>query len=308
MTDKARLIDGRALSGTVLEEVAKDAARFKADHGRPPGLAVVLVGQDPASGVYVRMKTRACGNCGIESFSHMLDENPTTDELLSLIDSLNADETVDGILVQLPLPDQIDTRQVLDSVSPSKDVDGFHPVNVGRLARGDENVLVPCTPAGIMRMLDAVGVDPEGKRAVIIGRSDIVGKPVAMLLLHRHATVTICHSRTPDLPGVAREADILVAAVGRPLMVRKDWIKQGAVVIDVGTNKVLEAGAPDEIIKVSEKMADFKKKGYTLGGDVALDAGERAGLLSPSPGGVGPMTIAYLMSNTVKAAVWRAGK
>ncbi len=305
MSDKAHIIDGRALSGTVLEEVKKDAARFKADQGRPPGLAVVLVGQDPASGVYVRMKARACGDCGIESFSHVLDEKTTTDEVVSLVESLNADEATDGILVQLPLPGQIDTRRVLDSVSPLKDVDGFHPVNVGRLARGDENVLVPCTPAGVMRMLDACGVDPLGKRAVVIGRSDIVGKPVAMLLLHRHATVTICHSRTPDLKGVAREADILVAAVGRPLMVKKDWIKEGAVVIDVGTNKVLEEEAPGEILKVPEKMADFQKKGYTLVGDVALDAGERAGQISPSPGGVGPMTIAFLMSNTVKAADWR---
>ncbi len=307
MTKKARIIDGRAISKEVLDEVRKEAAGFAAEHGRPPGLAVVLIGDDPASGVYVRMKTRACGDCGIESFSHSTPENTSTEELLELIDKLNDDESVDGILVQLPLPGQIDTRQVLDRVSPAKDVDGFHPVNVGRLVRGDDNVLLPCTPVGIMKLLDSAGVDPHGKRAVVIGRSDIVGKPIAMLLLHRHATVTICHSRTPDLPGVAREADILIAAVGRPLMVRRDWIKEGAVVIDVGTNQLTEENAPEEILSIPEKRADLEKKGYTLVGDVALDADQVAGMLTPSPGGVGPMTIASLMGNTVKAAVWRAG-
>jgi len=302
-----KIIDGVAIYEKVLEQVRKDVAKFSPVAGRKPGLAVVLVGDDPASTVYVRMKIRECESCGIESFSHRLPAETSTEELLELVDSLNENEAVDGILVQLPLPSGIDTERILDTVDPAKDVDGFHPVNVGRLVRGDTEVLMPCTPAGIIRMLDEYGVDPKGKHAVVVGRSNIVGKPVALLLLHRHATVTICHSRTPNLPDVVREADIVVAAVGRALMVEKDWIKEGAVVIDVGVNSIEKEDAPQVILDDPKRMADFEKKDYTLVGDVSPDAKERAGLITPVPGGVGPMTRAYLMSNTIKAAVWRSG-
>jgi methylenetetrahydrofolate dehydrogenase (NADP+)/methenyltetrahydrofolate cyclohydrolase len=301
----AKPIDGNLIAKKVLEEVAVDAAAFKKEHGRQPGLAVVLVGDDPGSAVYVRMKIRDCGLCGIESFSHRLDAATPTRELLELVERLNGDDAVDGILVQLPLPDDIDTKKILDSINPAKDVDGFHPANVGRLVRGDSEVLMPCTPAGVMRMLEEEGVDPKGKNAVVVGRSDIVGKPMALMLLHQHATVTICHSRTTDLPEVCRSADILVAAVGRALMVEKDWIKPGAVVIDVGMNSLVKDDAPPVILDDPARLADFEKKGYTLVGDVSPDAADAASLMTPVPGGVGPMTRAILMSNTIKAAKWR---
>ena len=303
----AKPIDGNLIAKKVLEEVAVDAATFKKEHGRQPGLAVVLVGDDPGSAVYVRMKIRDCGLCGIESFSHRLDAETPTRELLELVEQLNGDNAVDGILVQLPLPDGIDTKKILDSIDPAKDVDGFHPANVGRLVRGDREVLMPCTPAGVMRMLEEEGVDPKGKNAVVVGRSDIVGKPMALMLLHQHATVTICHSRTTDLAEVCRSADILVAAVGRALMVEKDWIKPGAVVIDVGMNSLVKDDAPPVILDDPARLADFEKKGYTLVGDVSPDAAETASLMTPVPGGVGPMTRAILMSNTIKAAGWRKG-
>lgn len=301
----AKLIDGNEIAAKVLDEVAVEAGKFRKKRGRGPGLAVVLVGEDPASSVYVRMKIRDCGKCGIESFSHKLPATTTTEELLDLIDTLNKDQNVDGLLVQLPLPDQIDTRAILDHIDPAKDVDGFHPKNVGRLVRGDKEVLVPCTPAGVMRMLDEHGIDPKGKNAVIVGRSDIVGKPMALMLLHRHATVTICHSRTLDLAGVCRTADILVAAVGQPLMIKKDWVREGAVIIDVGMNSITREEAPQVILDDPNRVADFEKKNYTLVGDVSPDASGIASLISPVPGGVGPMTRALLMANTIKAANWR---
>ncbi|UCF30214.1 MAG: bifunctional methylenetetrahydrofolate dehydrogenase/methenyltetrahydrofolate cyclohydrolase FolD [bacterium] len=302
----AKIISGTEISEKVLGEVRGEAEAFRSRHGRSPGLAVVLVGDDPASTVYVRMKIRDCGLSGIESFSHHLPGDTPTEEILRIVKDLNGDDRVDGLLVQLPLPDEVDTVSILDSIDPAKDVDGFHPVNVGRLVRGDRDVLMPCTPAGVMRMLDEEGIDPHGRRAVIVGRSDIVGKPMAFLLLHRHATVTICHSRTPDLDRTVRNADILVAAVGRPLMVKKEWVNPGAVVIDVGVNQLTREDAPGHILEDPDRVKDFDKKGYTLVGDVSPDAVEVAGWYTPVPGGVGPMTRAILMANTVKAAKWRA--
>lgn len=302
----AKLLDGNKIAAKVLEEVSVESGEFRNSQGRGPGLAVVLVGEDPASSVYVRMKIRDCEKCGIESISHKLSAETTTEELLDLVDTLNKDHNVDGLLVQLPLPGHIDTRAILDHIDPAKDVDGFNPRNVGRLVRADGEVLVPCTPAGVMRMLDEHDVDPKGKNAVVVGRSDIVGKPMALMLLHRHATVTICHSRTRDLAEVCRTADILVAAVGQPLMVKKDWIKEGAVVIDVGMNAISREEAPPIITDDPARMADFEKKNYTLVGDVSPDAAEAASLITPVPGGVGPMTRALLMANTLKAANWRS--
>jgi len=301
----AKLIDGNEIAAKVLDEVAIEAEEFRKGKGRGPGLAVVLVGEDPASTVYVRMKIRDCGKCGIESFSHKLPAETTTEELLDLVDTLNKDQNVDGLLVQLPLPGHIDTRTILDHIHPDKDVDGFNPKNVGRLVRGDVEVLVPCTPAGVMRMLDEEGVDPKGKSAVVVGRSDIVGKPMALMLLHRHATLTICHSRTLDLAHVCRTADILVAAVGQPLMIKKDWVREGAVVIDVGMNAIGREEAPQIILDDPARIADFEKKNYTLVGDVSPDVADVAELITPVPGGVGPMTRALLMANTLKAANWR---
>ena len=301
----AKLIDGNAIAEKVLEEVSAESQEFRESRGRSPGLAVVLVGEDPASTVYVRMKIRDCGKCGIESFSHKLPAETTTEELLTLVDTLNRDRNVDGLLVQLPLPGHIDTRTILDHISPAKDVDGFNPQNVGRLVRGDGEVLVPCTPSGVMRMLEEEKVEPKGKNAVVVGRSDIVGKPMAFMLLHRHATVTICHSRTRDLAGVCRTADILVAAVGRPLMIQKEWIREGTVVIDVGMNSIGREEAPQMILDDPARVADFEKKNYTLVGDVSPDAAQVASLITPVPGGVGPMTRAILMENTLKAANWR---
>ncbi len=301
----AKLIDGNSIAAKVLEEVAVQAGEFRKSRNRDPGLAVVLVGEDPASSVYVRMKIRDCGKCGIESYSHKLPAETSQEDLLNLVETLNKDSNVDGLLVQLPLPGHIATRTILDHIDPAKDVDGFNPKNVGRLVRGDKEVLLPCTPAGVMRMLEEENIDPKGKNAVIVGRSDIVGKPMALMLLHRHATVTICHSRTKDLQQVCRTADILVAAVGQPLMVKKDWVREGAVVIDVGMNSIGRDEAPQLILEDPERVADFEKKGYTLVGDVSPDAADVASLITPVPGGVGPMTRALLMANTLKAANWR---
>ena len=303
--NSGKLIDGNRLAAKVLEEVAEEARVFVQQHGRRPGLAVILVGEDTASSVYVRMKIRDCGKCGIESFSHSLPEETTTDQLLELIEVLNRDGKVDGLLVQLPLPGHINTKRILDTIDPTKDVDGFHPANVGRLVRADDKVLIACTPSGVMRMLDENGVDPRGMQAVVVGRSDIVGKPMALLLLHRHATVTICHSRTRDLAEICRRADIVVAAVGKPLMVEKDWLKEGVVVIDVGMNSIGPDQAPPVILDDPSRVADFEKKGYTLVGDVSPAAADKASLITPVPGGVGPMTRAILMENTIKAAKWR---
>ncbi len=285
----ARIIDGKAIAAEVREAVAVDVAAMVAKGLPAPGLATVLVGEDPASQVYVRMKQKACAKAGIESFGHVLPVDATQEDVESLVRKLNADPKVNGILVQLPLPKGLDEEKVLNTISIEKDVDGFHPLNIGRLAqKGRESLFVPCTPDGVIYLLDSAGAKLEGANAVVLGRSNIVGMPVALLLVKRNATVTICHSRTKDLPAVCRRADILIAAVGRPEMVRKDWVKPGAVVIDVGVNRVDDA---------------TRERGYRLVGDVAFDeVKEVAGAITPVPGGVGPMTIAMLLRNTVRAA------
>ena len=285
----AKIIDGRAIAKEMRQEIAAEVEQLKAEHGITPGLATVLVGEKPASQSYVRMKRRACEKAGILSFGHYLPEEATQEEVEGLIHDLSADPTVHGILVQLPLPRHLDEEAILGSVALEKDVDGFHPINIGRLAmKGREPLFVPCTPHGCMVLLERAGAQIEGAEAVVLGRSNIVGLPVAMLLLHANATVTICHSRTKDLPAVCRKADILIAAVGRPEMVKADWVKPGAYVIDVGSNKVDDPTT---------------EKGYRWVGDVAFDeVKEVAGAISPSPGGVGPMTITMLLKNTVTAA------
>ncbi len=286
----AKRIDGRAAAAAVRERVAAAASGFKASTGRLPGLATVLVGEDPASAVYVRSKGKATAEAGMESFSHQLPSDTSEEALLDLVVLLNNDDRVDGILVQLPLPPQIDAARIIAAIDPDKDVDGFHPVNAGRLATGLE-AMVPCTPLGCLYLLKQEFGSISGKDAVVIGRSNIVGKPMAMLLLGESATVTIAHSRTRDLPEVVRRADIVVAAVGRAEIVRGDWIKPGAVVIDVGINRV--PGAEDGKAR--------------LVGDVAFDeAAEVASAITPVPGGVGPMTIAMLLRNTIVAAHRRA--
>jgi methylenetetrahydrofolate dehydrogenase (NADP+)/methenyltetrahydrofolate cyclohydrolase len=276
----ATIIDGQAVSADVRARVAERAAAFAARTGRTPGLATVLVGEDPASQVYIRNKIAACEQAGIASFHEHLDASTDQETLLALVDRFNADPVVDGILVQMPLPAGLDGKQVLDRIDPDKDVDGFHPVNVGRLVAGRPG-LVSCTPAGVMELLRRQGTELSGCEAVVVGRSDIVGKPVALLLLHQNATVTICHSRTRDLPATTRRADVLIAAVGRPKMITGDMVKPGAVVIDVGINRTDEG----------------------LVGDVDFASVEPvASAITPVPRGVGPMTIAMLLQNTVTAA------
>ncbi|BAD40832.1 bifunctional methylenetetrahydrofolate dehydrogenase/methenyltetrahydrofolate cyclohydrolase FolD [Symbiobacterium thermophilum] len=284
----AGVIDGKQVAAQVQEEVAREVAALKAE-GLTPGLAVVLVGDDPASKVYTANKERTAKELGMHSVLYHLPATTTQQELADLVMQLNRDPAIHGILVQSPLPEGLDMDAVIRLIDPRKDVDGFHPENVGRLWIGQDG-LVPCTPAGVMRLLDAYGVDPKGKHAVVVGRSNIVGKPMAALLLQRHATVTICHSRTPDLAETCRRADILVAAVGRLQMITAEHVKPGAVVIDVGINPV----------------PGFKKR---IRGDVDFDSvQEVAGLITPVPGGVGPMTIAMLMANTVKAARMQTGR
>jgi methylenetetrahydrofolate dehydrogenase (NADP+) / methenyltetrahydrofolate cyclohydrolase len=286
----AHIIDGKAAAAEVRARVAKLAADFTRKAGRPPGLAAVLVGEDPASAVYVRSKGKATAEAGMASIAHKLPYTTSESELLDLVHRLNLDDAVDGILVQLPLPPQIDSSRVIAAIDPAKDVDGFHPMNAGRLATGLD-ALVPCTPYGCLYLLKQELGSLAGKEAVVIGRSNIVGKPMALLLIGESATVTVAHSRTRDLPDVVRKADIVVAAVGRPQMVEGDWIKPGAVVIDVGINRV-----PAE---------DGKSR---LVGDVDFaSASERAAAITPVPGGVGPMTIAMLLRNTIVAARRRAG-
>jgi len=279
-----------------------------ASKGCAPGLAVVLVGNDPASEIYVRNKIKTCHDLGIYSESITPSASITTEDLLAIVHSLNERPEIDGILVQLPLPKHIDTKRILLAIAPSKDADGIHPCNVGALVAG---LPAPraCTPAGIMELLKRGGIPIAGKRAVIVGRSEIVGKPVAMMLLHDHATVTICHSRTPNLAAVCREADILVAAIGRPAMITADFIRPGAAVIDVGMNRVTDRELVESICrKLPKKMASFEEKGTLLVGDVdPTDMMERSGAYTPVPGGVGPLTIAMLMVNTVAAAERRAG-
>ena len=296
----AKIIDGKRIAEQVEGEVLREVQEM-ARSGLTPGLVVVRVGDDPASEVYVRSKERKARELGIQGRQLHLPTDTSEDALLAEIRSLNADVQVDGILVQLPLPRQIDTKRILDAVDPEKDVDGFHPVNVGKLHAGRPS-LVPCTPAGVMRMLDAIGFDPSGKRAVVVGRSDIVGKPVAALLLHRHATVTIAHSRTPDLGAVVREADLVVAATGKPMLIVREMLKPGAVVIDVGINRV-DRDHPAYAQLSARKKEIVEKKGSTLVGDVDFEgASEVASWITPVPGGVGPMTIAMLLENTVRAA------
>jgi methylenetetrahydrofolate dehydrogenase (NADP+) / methenyltetrahydrofolate cyclohydrolase len=303
----AKILDGTSVAKSIREEVAAEVAAY-AKRGLRPGLAAVLVGNDSASQIYVSNKVKTCEQLGLHSEKIELPETTTTDELLSLVRDLNSRDEIDGILVQLPLPGQVDSALVLDSVDPRKDVDGFHPVSAGRLMLGEPG-LRPCTPAGIIEMLDRYNIKMKGARAVVLGRSRIVGLPVALLLLHNHATVTICHSRTEDLPAVAREADILIAAIGRTAMIDASYIKPGAAVIDVGMNRVttredLERFFGDD----SKRRAAFDKNGYTLVGDVnPREAAEVAGYLTPVPGGVGPLTIAMLMKNTLSAMVMRRG-
>jgi len=285
----AIIINGTAIAKEIREKAAEDTAALVADGYAPPGLATVLVGSNPASEVYVGMKQRTCARLGIESFGRTLPVDASQEDVENVVKELNADPRVNGILVQLPLPKHLDEESVLRTISERKDIDGFHPLNIGRLAqKGREPLFVPCTPDGCMYLLEKTGVEFEGANAVVLGRSNIVGMPAALLLVKRNATVTICHSRTKNLPEVCRSADILIAAVGRVEMVKKDWVKPGAAVIDVGTHRIDDPS---------------KEKGYYLTGDVAFDeVKEVAGAISPSPGGVGPMTIAMLMRNTVRAA------
>jgi methylenetetrahydrofolate dehydrogenase (NADP+)/methenyltetrahydrofolate cyclohydrolase len=303
----AKLLDGASVARAIKDEVAVEVADY-AKRGLRPGLAAVLVGNDPASQIYVSNKVKTCAELGLYSEKIELAETASTEEVLALVDDLNSRDDIDGILVQLPLPRQVASALILDSVDPAKDVDGFHPVNVGRLAIGEPG-LRPCTPAGIIEMLDRYQIKLEGARAVILGRSRIVGLPMSLLLLHRNATVTICHSRTPDLAAVAREADILIAAIGRMAMVDGSYIKPGAAVIDVGTNRVTEASDLERLFGDDQKRrAAFAKNGYTLVGDVnPREAAEVAGNLTPVPGGVGPLTIAMLMKNTLAAMKMRRG-
>jgi methylenetetrahydrofolate dehydrogenase (NADP+)/methenyltetrahydrofolate cyclohydrolase len=298
----ARFLDGARVGGEIREEVKQQVTALR-EAGVVPGLAAILVGDNPASEIYVRSKTRACGETGIHSETLRLPASTTTAGLIEQIEILNRRPDIDAILVQLPLPSPIETSEVLARVRPEKDVDGFHPQNVGRLVQG-RPTLVPCTPAGILELLRRENVPLLGARAVVIGRSDIVGKPMALLLLHQHATVTICHSRTRDLAGVAATADLLVAAMGKAALVRGDFIKPGAVVVDVGMNRVERpAEVRDYFGDDAARLEQLEKKGYTLVGDVhPREARHVAGALTPVPGGVGPLTIAMLLANTVKAA------
>ena len=290
----AQLIDGKAIAAQIYEEIKAEVAELKEKHGITPGLATVLVGDNPASQTYVRSKQRTCTKVGFHSVGEHLPADASQEEVEAVVRRLNDDPAIHGILVQLPLPKHLDEEKILGTISIEKDVDGFHPLNIGRLSmKGREPLFVPCTPAGCIELLVRSGVEIEGKEAVVLGRSNIVGLPVAMLLLHRNATITICHSRTKDLPAVCRRADILIAAVGRPKMVKADWVKPGAAVIDVGINRVEDPTT---------------KRGYRLVGDVDFDeVKEVAGYLTPVPGGVGPMTIAMLMWNTLAGAKRAAG-
>ena len=305
----ARLLDGPTVASAIREGVSPDVQAFTTSAGRPPGLGIVLVGGDPSSEIYVRNKVKAGGESGLWVDLQRLPATATLDELLALVARLNTSDRHDGILVQSPLPAGMGkhaAQRVFDAIDPAKDVDGFHPVNVGRLVQGRAH-LVPCTPSGVMVMLDHYGIGLARSRAVVIGRSEIVGKPMAMLLLQRDATVTICHSKTPDLPSVAKEADILVAAIGRPGFVTPAFVKPGATVIDVGINRVADAEVARDLFPPdSPRLADFARRGSVVVGDVHPSVAEVAGALTPVPGGVGPLTIAVLLRNTVKAAMARA--
>jgi methylenetetrahydrofolate dehydrogenase (NADP+)/methenyltetrahydrofolate cyclohydrolase len=306
-THRAELLDGRLAADAIKREVAAEVAALKAERDVTPRLAAVIVGDDPASAVYVRNKIRACAEVGIASEHLPLPAATTTAELLAVVKRLNQDEDVDGILVQLPLPKQIAEIEIIDAIDTAKDVDAFHPMNVGLLALGRPR-FVPCTPAGIIELLDRNQIPIAGASACVIGRSQIVGTPVASLLLQRHATVTICHSQTRDLPAVARQADILIAAIGRPAFVTSEFIKPGAAVIDVGVNKIDDPGKAREFFgrDAQQRIEGIEKKGYTLIGDVhPAEADRVAGKRTPVPGGVGLLTVAMLMKNTLQAARWR---
>jgi len=302
----ALILDGTKIAQEIRSEVAAEVKTMAAA-GIRPGLAVVLVGHNPASEIYVRGKVKACEEVGIHSEKLTPAESATTSELLAVIDDLNRRDDIDGILVQLPLPRQVDSKKVLLSVDPAKDVDGFHPMNVGFLSTQRPG-LVPCTPAGVLEILQRSKISIAGREAVVVGRSDIVGKPAAMLLLNANATVTVCHSKTHDLPAVCRRADILVAAIGRAGMITRDFVKPGATVIDVGMNSVTDPAEFQRFFAGNPKREEtFRKKASTLIGDVHPEVAEVAGALTPVPGGVGPLTIALLMFNTVKAARMRRG-
>ena len=302
----ARILNGNAIRDQIYAELGEEIASLRAA-GIRPGLAAVLVGDNPASKLYVNSKIAACKKLGLESFQLTPPASISTDELLDVIEGLNRRDDVDGILVQMPLLPQIDSKLILDAVDPAKDVDGFHPVNVGRLVAGRPN-LVACTPAGVIEILRRSNIPIEGANAVVVGRSDIVGKPMALLLLHANATVTICHSKTRDLPGTVRRADIVVAAIGRAAMLTPEYIQPGATVIDVGQNVVTNAALAEKIFKnFPEKLEAFRAKGSVLVGDCHPDVVQVAGAFTPVPGGVGPLTIAMLMSNTVRAAQLRRG-
>jgi methylenetetrahydrofolate dehydrogenase (NADP+)/methenyltetrahydrofolate cyclohydrolase len=302
----ALILDGTKIAQEIRSEVAAEVKTMAAA-GVRPGLAVVLVGHNPASEIYVRGKVTACEEVGVYSEKLTPPESATTPELLEVVEDLNRRDDIDGILVQLPLPAHVDAKKVLMAVDPAKDVDGFHPVNVGFLSTQRPG-LVPCTPAGVIEILKRSNIPIAGREAVVVGRSDIVGKPAAMLLLNANATVTVCHSKTHDLPGVCRRADILVAAIGRSGMITRDFVKPGATVIDVGMNTITDPAEFQQFFAGNSKREEnFRKKGSTLMGDVHPEVAEVAGALTPVPGGVGPLTIAMLMFNTVKAAKMRRG-
>jgi methylenetetrahydrofolate dehydrogenase (NADP+)/methenyltetrahydrofolate cyclohydrolase len=302
----ATILDGNKIAAEIRAEVAAGVKDMTAA-GLRPGLAVVLVGHNPASEIYVRGKVKSCGEVGIYSEQLTPSETISTQELFELVLELNRRDEIDGILVQLPLPPQVDSKKILMAVDPAKDVDGFHPVNVGFLSTQRPG-LVPCTPAGIMEILKRSNIPVAAQEAVVVGRSDIVGKPTAMLLINANATVTVCHSKTRDLPGVCRRADILVAAIGRAGMITRDFVKPGATVIDVGMNKITERAEFDRLFSGNAKREEsFRTKGSTLVGDAHPNAAEVAGAITPVPGGVGPLTIAMLMANTLKAARMRRG-
>ena len=297
----ARRLDGTLVARQLQDELRPSLEALRA-RGLRPGLGVLLVGDDPASAVYVRSKTKRCDELGLFHETCRLPASATTDQVLAAVDAFNGRPEVHGILVQLPLPKQVDAQRVLDHVRPDKDVDGFHPANVGLLVQKRPR-FVACTPAGIMELLKRNQVELAGRRAVVLGRSDIVGKPMALLLLHADATVTVCHSRTRELEAVTREADVLVAAIGRAGLVRAAHVKPGAVVVDVGMNRVSDPALARELVE-PERLAEFDKRGYALVGDVrAVEVAAVAGALTPVPGGVGPLTIAMLMANTVRAAL-----
>jgi len=302
----ARVLDGAAIAAQIKQEVAEEV-KLLAAQGIRPGLAAVLVGHVPASEIYVRSKVQTCADLGIYSDLITPPDTVTTEDMFDLVTSLNDRDDVDGILIQLPLPEQVDTKALLDAVLPAKDVDGFHPINAGRLLAG-RPALAPCTPAGVIEILKRSGIPIAGQHAVVVGRSDIVGKPAAMLLLHQNATVTICHSKTRDLGAITRQADILVAAIGRAGFITEEMVKPGATVIDVGMNRISDRAEFDQLFAGNAKReAAFLKRGSVVVGDVHPMAFEVAGAYTPVPGGVGPLTIAMLMANTVRAAKMRRG-